>query len=132
MNRTYHGAQVIRVIDGDTVVLDVDLGFDVWCRYRSFRLLGCNAREHSMVGGQEATVNLRQLLPVGSIVELTSVKPDKFGGRYDAKIMLSDGWDLVDLLIATGWAAAWSGVGVKPMPVWPTAGGDHLHAPDPA
>lgn len=119
MRRTFQGARVVRVIDGDTVVLDVDLGFNVWLCNQSFRLAGCNAIEHSSPGGAEAAANLATLLPAGSLITLTSLKPDKFGGRYDAIITLPDGDDLTRLLVATGWAAAWDGRGPKPVPVWP-------------
>ncbi len=119
MDRTFYGAQVARVIDGDTVVLDVDLGFGVWQRDQHFRLHGCNAREHAQAGGAEALANLQSLLPVGSSVTVTSVKPDKFGGRYDALITLPDGRDLTQVLVASGWAAAWNGEGHKPVPAWP-------------
>lgn len=123
MDRTYPDAIVVRVIDGDTVVLDVDLGFDVWQRSQSFRLLGCNAREHDAPGGQEAVANLVELLPAGTEVTLTSIKPDKYGGRYDALIILPDGRDLTQLLIRAQWAAGWNGAGTKPVPPWPRTPG---------
>lgn len=119
MDRTYHGAQVLRVIDGDTVELAVNCGFNVWVHAQAFRLVGCNAIEHDQPGGVEATANLSQLLPVGSVVSLTSIRPDKFGGRYDAVITLPDGRDLVQVLLASGWVAPWKGRGPKPVPVWP-------------
>lgn len=119
MDRTYPAAYITRVIDGDTVDVDIDVGWDVWVRNQSLRLAGCNAREHSQAGGPEAAANLAQLLPAGTQVTLTSIKPDKFGGRYDAVIKLPDGRDLTLLLIAQQWAAAWNGQGVKPVPPWP-------------
>ncbi len=119
MDRIYPVAQVVRVIDADTVALDVDLGFGVWQRYQSFRLLGCNGRERSDVGGPEATAHLAAILPAGTFVSLASIKPDKYGGRYDAKITLPDGRDLTQVLVAEGWAAAWDGKGSKPVPPWP-------------
>jgi hypothetical protein len=76
-------AFVVKITDGDTVELDVDLGFEI-TRRASFRLLGLNARELHDPGGREAKMNLTLLLPMGSAVLLTSVKNDKFGGRYDA------------------------------------------------
>lgn len=112
-------ASVVRVIDGDTLILDVDLGFNVWVRNQSFRLLGLNAREKSEAGGREAKEHLAALVPPGTPVTLTSVKPDKFGGRYDALLGLANGRDLAETLIAEGWAAAWDGNGTKPSPTWP-------------
>lgn len=118
----YRG-RVARVVDGDTVLFDVDLGFGLWLHDQSFRLRGLNAREHSMPGGREAADNLARVLPVGALVGLQSVKPDKYGGRYDARIELDDGTDLVAQLIADGWAAPWTGTGVKPVPPWPRTEG---------
>lgn len=113
-----YAATVLDVHDGDTITLDVDLGFH--CHYRTpVRLLGCNARELSDVGGKEARDNLRALLPVGAPVMVSTVKIDKFGGRYDAAITLHDGRDLVALLVATNWCAAWDGTGTRPVPPWP-------------
>lgn len=112
-----YNATVISVHDGDTLTLDVDLGFSVHVT-ESFRLLGCNARELSQPGGPEARNNLASLLPAGSQVQIRSVKPDKFGGRFDAAVDLN-GNDLIALLIAEQWAAAWNGQGTKPVPPWP-------------
>lgn len=112
-------AFVRRVIDADTFVADVDLGFQHWLHDQSFRLLGLNAREKNEPGGAEALSNLTRLLDPATPVLLSSVKPDKFGGRYDAVVTLTDGTDLSDHLIRTQWAAAWNGKGVKPSPPWP-------------
>lgn len=112
-------AEVQRVVDGDTIILAVDLGFGIWLREQSFRLLGINAREKSQPGGIEARSHLMELLPHATRVILTSVKVDKFGGRYDAHVTLPDGTTLSQVLIQTEWAAAWSGAGTKPLPPWP-------------
>ena len=37
--------RLVRVIDGDTVVADVDLGFDVWLTGQKLRLYGINTPE---------------------------------------------------------------------------------------
>jgi micrococcal nuclease len=49
----YH-AFVRRVIDGDTVVLDVDLGWNTWRRNEPVRLLGINAPELNCEEGRLA------------------------------------------------------------------------------
>lgn len=115
-------ATVSRVIDGDTVVMDIDLGFSI-VLHQSVRLLGLNAREHDMPGGPEATANLETLLPAGQAVTLSTMKPDKYGSRYDADVTLPDGRDLSALLIQDGWAAPWTGAGTKPVPPWPRTTG---------
>ena len=118
MNAYVYAATVRSVYDGDTIKVDVDLGFSVHL-HTSARLLGCNAIELSQPGGVEARDNLRTLLPVGTVIALRSVLVDKFGGRVDAQITLPDGTDLVTELIATNWVAAWSGTGPRPLPPWP-------------
>lgn len=111
-----YSATIDRVIDGDTLVASVDLGFQVWLRNQTFRVLGINARELTQPGGPEARDNLTAI--IGPAVTLTSIKPDKYGGRMLAVITLADGTDL-SLLVATGWAATWDGTGPKPSPPWP-------------
>lgn len=114
-----YSAQCVRVIDADTVVLDVDLGFGVWLRGQSFRVLGINARERRTPGGEAAATYVRQLMPPGSTCTISSVKCDKYGGRYDAMISLADGTDLGRHLMETGWAVSWDGTGLKVVPPWP-------------
>lgn len=111
-------AVIVHVHDGDTLSVTADLGFEVLLEV-DVRLLGCNARELSQPGGTEARDHLIDLLPIGTSVVIKTVKPDKFGGRYDAAITLADGSDLVLLLIAQQWVAPWNGRGTKPVPPWP-------------
>ena len=124
-----YAATVTGVHDGDTVAVDIDLGFGVHT-IQHVRLLGCNAIELAQPGGVEARDHLASLFGLTSTsvnnlahVVLRSVKVDKYGGRYDAAITLTNagGGDLVTQLIADGWAAAWDGKGPKPVPPWPRA-----------
>lgn len=83
-------ATVVRVIDGDTVVMDVDLGFYLTIRM-SCRLYGIDAPE--VVGataeaGKASRDHLMGLLPVGTPVVIESIKADKYAGRFDGIIML--------------------------------------------
>lgn len=118
-------ATVLSVRDGDTIHADVDLGFGVVKGSENnvpglpLRLAGCNARELNEEGGPEARERLRELLSEGTVVTLRTVRPDKFGGRYDAQIELPDGSDLVGRLIEEGWVAAWNGEGPRPIPAYP-------------
>lgn len=130
-------ARPVRVIDGDTLVADLDLGFDTTLR-TTLRLAGCNARELSEPGGREARAHLEELLlspwlgPRDWPLVASTIKPDKFGGRYDAHLhwpdtprsMQDEREDeyidsLVDLLIRNHWAAPWDGRGPRPLPPWP-------------
>ena len=116
----YRGV-VTKVRDGDTLTINVDLGFNTW-HLSPFRLFGCNARELEDPGGQEAQHNL-ELLLLNKEVTLKSIKPDKYGERYLAKVWLPEigGFttDVVEKLIIERWAAEWNGTGVKPVPPWP-------------
>jgi endonuclease YncB( thermonuclease family) len=115
----YPRVTILSVVDGDTARADLDLGCTVWLRGQLLRLNGCNARELHDQGGPEARDNLAALMPPGTVVDVTVVGFDKYSGRLDAQITLPDGRDLVTLLIATGWAAPWNGLGPKPSPIWP-------------
>jgi endonuclease YncB( thermonuclease family) len=114
-------ATIVDVHDGDTVTADVDLGMFVHTVV-PVRLLGCNAIELNDPGGDDARVNLVGLLLQQHVI-LRTVKPDKFGGRWDAHIVIvrngQPDVDVVAWLIAGGWAAPWDGVGPKPVPRWP-------------
>ena len=118
-------ALVATVHDGDTLDVHIDLGTKallgraLWAHDVPIRLAGCNARELAQPGGPEARDHLAGLLPVGSPAQLSLVTVDKFGGRLDAVVTLPDGSDLVQLLIASNWAAAWDGTGARPVPPWP-------------
>ena len=92
-----------RVIDGDTVDVDIDLGFGVWLRKERVRMYGIDtpeSRTRDLVEkkyGLAAKDFVLSLLPVGSTQTLRTKKDDKgkFGrilGEfvvYDAK---KDAW----------------------------------------
>jgi micrococcal nuclease len=77
-------ASLIRVVDGDTVDLVIDLGFDTF-RHERFRLYGIDAPELRTEAGKEAKAWLIGVLgPYGAIyvqtIQLsTKAKRDKYG-----------------------------------------------------
>ena len=73
-------AVVLRVIDGDTVLIKVNLGFYIYLEH-SIRFFGVNAPELSTPEGKTAKAQLETLLPVGTNVMFQSHKgkPDKYG-----------------------------------------------------
>lgn len=109
-----YGAKVVSVVDGDTVDLSVDLGFDVQFNQR-FRLYGINAPEtHSKDAAEKKkgleTMNwLKEKLPVGTevIVKTEKDKQEKFG-RYLASIVLQ-GMDLNKNMVMLGFAKEYFG-----------------------
>lgn len=79
-------ATVIRVVDGDTVDLNVDLGLNTFTKER-VRLYGINAPEKNTPQGPLSTARLKELLPVGIGVTITTFKDKKEKyGRYLAVI----------------------------------------------
>lgn len=116
-------AVIVRVHDGDTVIVDLDLGRRIWVREASHRLAGVAARELKMPGGAEARDHLAGLLPAGMMVTLQSLKPYKYGEGYMARITLPGGQDLATALILDGWAVPWDGRGPQPVPSWPRKAG---------
>lgn len=108
-----YDAQVVKVIDGDTVDLLVDLGFHTSLSIRT-RLLGIDAPEVSTVSGKIAREELRIYLPVGSsVVVRTSKDPEDKYGRWIAQIEWKGG-SISDWMIANHHALPWDGNGAKP------------------
>lgn len=119
-------AVIDAVHDGDTVTLDVDLGFRVWRHDSHVRLAGISARELSMPGGEEAAAHLAGLLPTGAQVVVRSSRADRDPAdvmsfdRYVIAVQLADGRDLASVLVAEGWACWWDGrTKPTPYPPWP-------------
>ena len=78
-------AVILEVLDGDTVEVDIDLGFDIWLRNQVVRLNGLDTPETRTRDLEEkkygllAEARLRQLLPTGSTNVLHSYGRGKFG-----------------------------------------------------
>lgn len=108
-------ATILNVVDGDTIDIEIDLGFDIRTVQR-VRMLGLNAPEHNTAAGQESITWMRKRLLMGAQVTVQSAKPgggDKYG-RYLATIIDGEG-SVNDALIASGHAVFWDGQGVKPV-----------------
>lgn len=117
--RMFPGSKVVEVLDADSVRVDLDLGFgihwEVLCR-----LHGVAGREKSDPGGPEARTHLMEMLPVASLVDVLSVKWDKYSGRVQAVLFVTATHiDAGAQMIADGFAAPWDGKGVQPKPPWP-------------
>lgn len=89
-----YSAKIVRVVDGDTVDADVDLGLDVHLNLR-FRLYGINTPEIRSKDPKEKTAGLAAMNRLVALVEGKQViiktdkdKTEKFG-RYLTTIFLS-------------------------------------------
>lgn len=71
-------ATVVRVIDADTIVLDLDLGWHI-TRRDSVRIIGVNAPELSTPEGRAAKNWAVAELPEGTEVLFISQELDKYG-----------------------------------------------------
>ena len=78
MNPYSYNAEIMRWVDGDTVWLDVDLGFRLKMQ-TEFRLMGVDTPEHGQTGYTEAIDAVNGWAPAGSPIDLVSFKPDKYG-----------------------------------------------------
>ena len=110
MSYQYQHVKVARVIDGDTVILEIDLGNRItWTG--SFRLAGINAPEMGSPGGGEARLFLFDLLK-GGVALAETIKPDKYG-RWLARLYTHIGLDGVpegdvgEAMIEAGHAVAY-------------------------
>lgn len=98
--------------DGDTIRLDIDLGFGVWINNQPFRLAGIDAFELGDPGGIEARDYLRKLAPPHADLLVVTQKDSKEKyGRYLA--YLYDPFDTItsinQKLIDAGHAVPYSG-----------------------
>ena len=84
-----YAAAVERVIDGDTLIAVVDLGFEVMKRQR-VRLAGVDAPGPREPGGAEATAYVREALARVEFVMLHTVKVD-LHGRYVGHVFYAPG-----------------------------------------
>ena len=87
----------MRVVDGDTVDVDIDLGFGVWMHKERIRLHGIDTPESRTRDLEEkkygllAKEQIESFMPIGSMQTLVTVK-DKVGkfGRILGKFLIHD------------------------------------------
>ena len=90
--------KILRVVDGDTVDIDIDLGFGIWMHKERVRIHGIDTPESRTRDLQEKKYGLaakafvQKFLPVGSDQMLITEK-DKTGkfGRILGKFLVYDG-----------------------------------------
>ena len=111
-------AKVLKVLDGDTVDIDLDLGFNIVLANQRVRMAGIDTPEsrttnaEEKVRGQLSKKKLAEKLPVGSYVTIETQKPDsnddKFG-RILGIFILEDGTRVNDWLIKNNYAVPYKG-----------------------
>ena len=102
-------ATVRRWVDGDTVDVDIDLGFGLIYANQRLRLYGIDAPEQrtrdldEKERGLAATAYVNEVAPVGSKVTIITYKEGKYG-RILAEVFLEDRTNLNSLLTEVGHA----------------------------
>tara|TARA_Y100000004_G_C8864516_1_gene390525 strand:- start:422 stop:838 length:417 start_codon:yes stop_codon:yes gene_type:complete len=89
--------KILRVVDGDTVDVDIDLGFGVWMHRERVRMFGIDTPESRTRDLEEKKYGLaakeyvKAFLPIGSMQTLQTEK-DKTGkfGRILGKFLVHD------------------------------------------
>ena len=112
--------KILRVVDGDTVDIDIDLGFGIWMHKERVRMMGIDTPESrtrdkvEKAFGLASKARLKELLPVGSIqvlkTEIDKSGEDKKGkfGRILGDFIVDDR-RATDILIEEGHAVAYFG-----------------------
>ena len=112
--------KILRVVDGDTVDVDIDLGFGVWMHKERVRMMGIDTPESrtrdkvEKAFGLASKDRLKELLPIGSIgvlkTEIDRSGEDKKGkfGRILGDFIIEDK-RATDILIEEGHAVAYFG-----------------------
>jgi endonuclease YncB( thermonuclease family) len=109
-------AMVVKVLDGDTVQLEVGLWPGLTQRI-NLRLVGVNTPEKrgpkvsncEKKAGQDATTFTQRWLQGVKEVTISEVRHDKYAGRALGKLRRLDGKDLAEALITSGHARPYDG-----------------------
>lgn len=92
-------AIVQRIVDGDTIIVDIDLGFGVWLREQSVRLSKINAPEirgATREAGLVAKDFLSKLI-LNKWVQIRTEKGDDKYGRWLATVLIEEDQNLIDI-----------------------------------
>jgi len=113
-----YSCKVNKVLDGDTVDIDLDLGFNIVLANQRVRMAGVDTPESRTSNKEEkprgllSKKKLAEKLPAGSWVKVNTLKPDnnddKFG-RILGEFILDDGTNLNHWLINNNYAVPYQG-----------------------
>jgi len=106
-DRYIYSCNVCRVIDGDTVVLDIDLGCEMWIRNQHCRLIGIDAPEkhtETRAAGEASKARLETLLAEASQI-LVRTHYDRTGSFRRLLVQIwADGININNQLVDEGYA----------------------------
>jgi micrococcal nuclease len=113
----YNGL-VMEVVDGDTIKVHVAVWPQIYTE-TSIRIARIDTPElrgqceKEILLAIAARDFLAKLLPPGAPVLLANVKPDKYGGRHDADVLIGKEQSVALILIAEGHARPYDGKGAR-------------------
>ena len=98
--------QILRVVDGDTVDIDIDLGFGVWMRKQRVRLYGVDTPESRTRDLEEKKIGMmakkyvKGYLPIGTDQILRTHKDGKGKfGRILGEFVVEEGMTTLNALL---------------------------------
>lgn len=107
---------IVKVIDGDTVDVDIDLGFGVWMKKERVRFMGLDTPESRTSDKEEKVFGLMakdfvlEKMPVGSEQVLKTFKDDKGKfGRILGDFLIDGKKSLVESMIHNRLGVAYHG-----------------------
>ena len=110
-----YSAEVTKVVDGDTIEVDIDLGFGVWHCNQRVRLNGIDAPESrttnkdEKVRGELSKKKLKELVEKKNVKITTAIDPNDKFGRILGTIQTEDGINVNEWLITNNYAVAYKG-----------------------
>ena len=113
-------AKLTNVVDGDTVDVDIDLGFGIWMRDERVRIMGIDTPESrtsdkvEKVFGLASKYRVKELLEKDMVLKTFAAKDGedmkgKFGRILGDFFVESEGKLLTEILIEEGHAVAYHG-----------------------
>ena len=106
---------VTRIIDGDTFKATILLADGIEVMSVGVRLRNIDTPElhgqcdEEILRAEQAKQRLSELIPVGSVIEISNVKNDKYPGRIDANVFDENNRDVGLMLIKEGFGRPYSG-----------------------
>ena len=109
--------KIKKVVDGDTVDVDIDLGFGIWQMNERVRIMGIDTPEsrtrnkEEKVRGLLSKAKLKEMCPTGGTILLRTEVGNEKGkfGRILGKLFTLEGKDINQHLIENNYAVAYHG-----------------------
>lgn len=117
METHVYRAKVLRIVDGDTIDVDLDLGFTVWMRKQRIRLAGMDTPESRTRNKEEkkrgllSKAKLKELCPTGSTIKVKTELDKERGkfGRVLGTLLTVDDLNINQYMIENNYAVAYHG-----------------------